>query len=116
MLTGNKYFGLGVDIWSCGVILYALICGYLPFEDENTTMLYKKIMNGEYIVPNFVSTEAKDLIKKILTTDPTKRITITEIRDHKFYNLLKVNRDLYSEEKVRKKKNICFFFFFPPFF
>lgn len=100
MLTGNKYLGLGVDIWSCGVILYALICGYLPFEDENTTVLYKKIMNGEYVIPNFVSNEAKDLIKRILTTDPTKRITIPEIKQHKFYKMLKVNEDLYSEEKV----------------
>ena len=100
MLTGNKYVGLGVDIWSCGVILFALICGYLPFEDENTTVLYRKIMNGEYVVPNFVSTEAKDLIKKILTIDPTKRIKINEIKTHKFYNLVKVKEEQNLDEKV----------------
>ena len=100
MLTGNKYVGLGVDIWSSGVILFALICGYLPFEDENTTILYKKILNAEYIIPNYVSNEAKDLIKKILTTDPAKRITITEIKQHKFYNLLKTNEDLSQDEKA----------------
>ncbi len=99
MLTGNKYFGLGVDIWSCGVILFALICGYLPFEEENTTILYRKIINGEYTIPNFMSTEAKDLIKKILTIDPTKRIKINEIKTHKFYNLVK----MYEEQNLEKK-------------
>ena len=44
MIAGKRYFGSQVDIWSCGVILYALICGYLPFEDPNTTNLYKKIL------------------------------------------------------------------------
>lgn len=99
MLTGNKYKGLGVDLWSSGVILFALICGHLPFEDEDTNNLYKKIMNGDYLIPNFVSTEAKDLIKKILTTDPKKRITIPEIKKHPFYQLIKTNEDL-MEEKV----------------
>lgn len=44
MIAGKKYHGLKVDIWSCGVILYAMICGYLPFEDPNTNKLYKKIL------------------------------------------------------------------------
>lgn len=48
MIAGKKYLGLSVDIWSCGVIMFALICGYLPFEDSNTAVLYKKIMAGEF--------------------------------------------------------------------
>lgn len=48
MIAGKRYQGLGVDIWSCGVILFALVCGYLPFEDPNTSTLYKKIMSGEF--------------------------------------------------------------------
>ena len=48
MIAGKKYHGANVDIWSCGVILFALICGYLPFEDPNTSCLYKKILNAEY--------------------------------------------------------------------
>ena len=43
MIAGKHYHGLRVDIWSCGVIMYALLCGYLPFEDKNTKILYKKI-------------------------------------------------------------------------
>jgi 5'-AMP-activated protein kinase catalytic alpha subunit len=46
MIEGKTYEGLRVDIWSCGVIMYALLCGYLPFEDKNTKVLYKKILSG----------------------------------------------------------------------
>ena len=76
MIAGKRYAGLRVDIWSCGVILYALLCGYLPFEDNNTKVLYKKILNGDYKVPQIVRSQAKDLLKKILTTNPNNRITI----------------------------------------
>lgn len=73
MIAGKRYFGSQVDIWSCGVILYALICGYLPFEDPNTTNLYKKILNGDFKIPKFLSVDAQDILKKILNTDPEKR-------------------------------------------
>ena len=79
MIAGNKYSGLEVDIWSCGVILFALLCGYLPFEDKNTALLYKKILDGQFQIPRFVSEPAKDLIRKILVTDPEKRITVSQI-------------------------------------
>jgi 5'-AMP-activated protein kinase catalytic alpha subunit len=70
MIAGKKYAGANVDIWSCGVIMFALICGFLPFEDPDTSKLYKKILSGEFKIPNFVSKDAQDLMKKILNTDP----------------------------------------------
>jgi 5'-AMP-activated protein kinase catalytic alpha subunit len=76
MIAGRKYSGLQVDIWSCGVILFAMLCGFLPFEDPVTANLYKKITAGEYTVPKSVPPNAKDLIKSILNTDPTSRFTI----------------------------------------
>jgi 5'-AMP-activated protein kinase catalytic alpha subunit len=82
MIAGKKYNGSGVDIWSCGVILFAIICGFLPFEDPKTSNLYKKILAGEFNVPPFVSPEGKDLLKQILITDPEKRIKIPDIRNH----------------------------------
>jgi 5'-AMP-activated protein kinase, catalytic alpha subunit len=52
MIAGKQYQGLKADVWSMGVILFAMVCGYLPFEDKNTTNLYKKIMQGDYVIPH----------------------------------------------------------------
>jgi 5'-AMP-activated protein kinase catalytic alpha subunit len=87
MIAGKRYIGLNVDIWSTGVILFAMVCGYLPFEDPNTGQLYKKIMKAEYKIPSFVSDECRDIMKQILNTDPTTRIKIDEIRRHPWYRL-----------------------------
>ena len=70
MIQGKWYHGTGVDIWSSGVILYAMMCGFLPFEDPNTSRLYKKIVAGQYEVPRFISESGRDFIKSVLTTDP----------------------------------------------
>jgi len=70
MIAGKRYVGMQVDIWSCGVILYAMLCGYLPFEDPVTSNLYKKIIAGDYSIPKYISATAKDLIRNILNTDP----------------------------------------------
>lgn len=76
MIAGKDYKGLQVDIWSCGVILYAMLCGYLPFEDPNTDKLYKKILDCDYSIPNYVSETGRNLIQKILNTNPEERYTI----------------------------------------
>ena len=76
MIAGKRYNGTQVDIWSCGVILFAMVCGYLPFEDPNTSNLYKKILSADYKIPPFVSDSCRDLMVKILNTDPEKRIGI----------------------------------------
>lgn len=75
MIAGERYLGSRVDIWSCGVILYAMVCGFLPFEDPDTAKLYRKILSGEYQMPKFVSAECRDLLKRVLNTDPDKRYT-----------------------------------------
>jgi 5'-AMP-activated protein kinase catalytic alpha subunit len=62
MIAGKKYESIKVDIWSSGVILFALVCGYLPFEDENTGNLYKKILGGDYQLPTFISSSVSDII------------------------------------------------------
>ena len=85
MVAGKKYDGLAADMWSCGVIIYAMVCGFLPFEDPKTNKLYQKILNAEYSIPEFVSDECKDLIRKILCTDPAKRLSIDGIRAHPWY-------------------------------
>ena len=87
MIAGNKYYGLKSDLWSCGVVLYAMLCGYLPFEDQKTSSLYKKILSADFTLPKFLSDDAKDFISKIFITDPDKRIDMAQIRVHPWYQL-----------------------------
>jgi 5'-AMP-activated protein kinase catalytic alpha subunit len=87
MIAGNKYYGLKSDIWSCGVVLYAMLCGYLPYEDQKTSNLYKKILSAEYTLPKFLSDDAKDMISKLFNTNPDERVGVVEIRNHPWYKL-----------------------------
>ena len=66
MILGKRYSGLSTDIWTLGVILYAMTVGYLPFEDKDTNKLYKKILSCDYLMPGFLSSQAKDLMKRII--------------------------------------------------
>ncbi|CAD8043778.1 unnamed protein product [Paramecium primaurelia] len=87
MIAGQKYQGLRVDLWSSGVILFACLCGYLPFEDQNTSALYKKILSGTYQMPSHLSKDAQSMITGILTVDPEKRFTIDNIHNHSWFNI-----------------------------
>ncbi|KAG2714203.1 hypothetical protein I3843_03G018300 [Carya illinoinensis] len=85
VISGKLYAGPEVDVWSCGVILYALLCGTLPFDDENIPNLFKKIKGGIYTLPSHLSAGARDLIPRMLVVDPMKRMTIPEIRQHLWF-------------------------------
>ncbi|KAL8140835.1 hypothetical protein V2J09_006856 [Rumex salicifolius] len=82
---GKLYAGPEVDVWSCGVILYALLCGTLPFDDENIPNLFKKIKGGIYTLPSHLSPGARELIPRMLVVDPMKRMTISDIRQHSWF-------------------------------
>lgn len=71
------------------MILFALICGFLPFEDEDTSKLYDKILKGKYSIPSHVSSDARDLLEKILNVDPEKRFRFEDIKAHRWFNLYK---------------------------
>eukprot|EP01103_Thecamoeba_quadrilineata_P013486 TRINITY_DN3766_c0_g1_i1.p1 TRINITY_DN3766_c0_g1~~TRINITY_DN3766_c0_g1_i1.p1 ORF type:complete len:513 (+),score=82.04 TRINITY_DN3766_c0_g1_i1:190-1539(+) len=85
VISGNFYVGPEVDVWSCGVILYALLCAKLPFDDEVIPQLFKKIREGIFTLPEHLSPESKQLISSMLVVDPLKRITIDEIREHPWF-------------------------------
>ena len=90
MLEGKKYNGTKIDIWGLGISLYIMVCGELPFivEDENDIKtLINNITNGNYSIPDFLSNECKDLIKKMLEINPDKRISLEEIKEHKWVNM-----------------------------
>ena len=107
MVSGKKYNGFTNDIWSIGIILYAMIYGYLPFENvnNNNAALFKKIKECKVDYPKNNCLLALDLIKQILVPDFKQRIIISEIKRHKFYikgrNIFKRrHRDIYLETGV----------------
>ncbi|KAJ3260510.1 hypothetical protein HK103_000652 [Boothiomyces macroporosus] len=89
LVMNNQYMGETVDIWSCGVILYAMLCGYLPYDDDSTNLdgedavkLYKYIMNTTLKYPSHVSSSARSLASSILVPDPKFRLNIDGIKNH----------------------------------
>ena len=85
MVSGKKYNGFKTDIWAIGIILYAMSCGYLPFEDSDNEILFQKILECDLEFPNFLSFECIDIIKKILNVNPYDRFYINDIKEHSFY-------------------------------
>lgn len=89
VMNQGVYVGPAVDIWSCGVILFAMLCGYLPYDDDpanpesyNINLLYKYILNTPLIFPDYISEEACDLLSLMLVPDPEKRCTMETIMAH----------------------------------
>jgi len=93
MILGQRYNGLKSDLWSLGIILFAMTCGFLPFENKDTTLMYKKVIKGEYEIPKHLSDNVKILIKGLLTVDPKKRFSIDEIRNCLWYCSNKMKDD-----------------------
>ena len=91
------------------MILFALVSGYLPFEDPNTSVLYKKILAGDYQTPNWISPEVKDLIACILEVDPKKRYTVENIRKHPWYNIVSessIPRDVCTSTEASRAETL----------
>ncbi|KAK2726409.1 maternal embryonic leucine zipper kinase-like [Artemia franciscana] len=82
LVSGRAYIGAEADVWSMGVLLYALLCGFLPFDDENIGSLYRKIQSGEYDIPSWLSVKTVELLNTMLQVDPTKRISVNDLLKH----------------------------------
>ncbi|EPZ31872.1 Protein kinase, catalytic domain-containing protein [Rozella allomycis CSF55] len=85
IIRGEKYDGGPADTWSCGVILYALLAGRLPFDDENIRRLLNKVKAGKFEMPPFISVDAADLINKMIEVDVNKRISLHEAMKHPWF-------------------------------
>ncbi|KAI4353531.1 hypothetical protein L6164_002474 [Bauhinia variegata] len=79
ILAKKGYDGEKVDVWSCGVVLFGLTAGYLPFNDESLTVMYRKIYRGQFRFPRWMSPDLRRFISRMLDTNPKTRITIDEI-------------------------------------
>ncbi|XP_046684211.1 5'-AMP-activated protein kinase catalytic subunit alpha-2 isoform X1 [Homalodisca vitripennis] len=85
VISGKLYAGPEVDIWSCGVILYALLCGTLPFDDEHVPTLFRKIKSGVFPIPEYLHKPVVSLLCHMLQVDPMKRATIEDIKKHEWF-------------------------------
>ncbi|KAI3737517.1 hypothetical protein L2E82_27521 [Cichorium intybus] len=93
VLRRKGYDGAKADIWSCGVILYVLLAGCLPFREVNVMHMYKKIFKAEYEFPPWFSADARRLISKLLVVDPLQRLTIPEIMRVPWLSILSKSND-----------------------
>ncbi|XP_061375128.1 CBL-interacting protein kinase 2-like isoform X2 [Gastrolobium bilobum] len=85
VISGNGYDGTKADVWSCGVILFVLLAGHLPFYDLNLIVLYKKISKAKYKFPNWFSFEVRRLLAKILDPNPETRISMAKFLENSWF-------------------------------
>jgi len=85
VLSDKGYDGKAADVWSCGVILYVLLAGFLPFDEPNMSTLFRKIMKAEYTFPPWFSVGAKALLQKLLVPSPSKRCSLADIKQDEWF-------------------------------
>nr|XP_056706692.1 serine/threonine-protein kinase BRSK2 isoform X7 [Euleptes europaea] len=85
VIRGEKYDGRKADVWSCGVILFALLVGALPFDDDNLRQLLEKVKRGVFHMPHFIPPDCQNLLRGMIEVDSSKRLTLEHIQKHIWY-------------------------------
>uniref|UniRef100_A0A3P8VGJ0 BR serine/threonine kinase 2 n=1 Tax=Cynoglossus semilaevis TaxID=244447 RepID=A0A3P8VGJ0_CYNSE len=85
VIRGEKYDGRKADVWSCGVILFALLVGALPFDDDNLRNLLEKVKLGVFHMPHFIPPDCQNLLRGMIEVDSAKRLTLEQIQKHTWY-------------------------------
>ncbi|CAK80366.1 unnamed protein product (macronuclear) [Paramecium tetraurelia] len=107
MVSGISYSGIKTDIWASGIILYAMLCGYVPFEDSNTRKLYEKIKHSDFQKPSHLSVQVVDLLQGLLNKNPLNRLSIAKIKMHPFVSKhsysIQIHRTLAINSNIIKQ-------------
>uniref|UniRef100_A0ACD5YHN6 Uncharacterized protein n=1 Tax=Avena sativa TaxID=4498 RepID=A0ACD5YHN6_AVESA len=103
VLSKRGYDGAKTDIWSCGVVLFVLVAGYLPFQHKNVMGVYRKIYKAEYNCPRWFSVELKDLLRQILDLDPCTRASFSAIKGSAWYRESIAIQEVMRKQETRDK-------------
>ncbi|XP_061740148.1 serine/threonine-protein kinase BRSK2-like isoform X3 [Nerophis ophidion] len=104
VIRGEKYDGRKADAWSCGVILFALLVGALPFDDDNLRNLLEKVKLGVFHMPHFIPPDCQNLLRGMIEVDASKRLTLEDIQQHTWY--LAGKNEPEPEQPVPRKVSI----------
>ncbi|KAL1122453.1 hypothetical protein AAG570_002784, partial [Ranatra chinensis] len=104
LFEGVQYDGPKADIWSLGVVLYVLVCGSLPFDGSTLHSLKKKVMVGKFRIPYFMSADCEHLIRHMLLVDPDRRLSIKQIRAHRWMTQIEPDPRYELVEDVSKEE------------
>ncbi|XP_076002446.1 serine/threonine-protein kinase SIK2 [Genypterus blacodes] len=101
VFEGQQYEGPQLDIWSMGVVLYVLVCGALPFDGPTLPVLRQRVLEGRFRIPYFMTEDCEHLIRRMLVLDPSKRLSVAQIKEHKWMALdVPVRRPVLYQQAV----------------
>ncbi|XP_059317960.1 CBL-interacting protein kinase 2-like [Lycium ferocissimum] len=106
VINRKGYDGAKADIWSCGVILFVLLAGYLPFQDSNLMEMYGKIRKAEFKCPNWFPSEVRKLLSRILDPNPHTRISIAKIKENSWFKKRLDSRNAGTKLEEKEKINV----------
>ncbi|KAJ8267068.1 hypothetical protein GJAV_G00137970 [Gymnothorax javanicus] len=104
VFEGQHYEGPHLDIWSMGVVLYVLVCGALPFDGPTLPVLRQRVLEGRFRIPYFMTEDCEHLIRRMLVLDPSKRLTVAQIKEHRWMALeVPVQRTVLYEQSAAEE-------------